>query len=525
MKQRKGGARVLRGKHFARVRVGKGRRLTIPLPGVRGEHAAEVRAAEIADVANTLVAAGRWFDVEEVARAMGGATTEKQLRILRVAAERLAASGPGVGEGDETFEHFAGRWTTGALHREHPDHVPLKDATGDSGILALHINPHVGALPLVSFTIENADAVMRALPDGLSKARRRHVAQVIHRVLRLAAYPARLIERSPLPPGWLPKLGPDKARVYLYPDEDAKLMAATGDNGVELQARVLYGFLAREGLRVSEALSLSWSDLDLDRGAIIMDENKTEDPRSWALDPGVVRALSTWKLQAPAEGPFASVSARHAAGRLRDDLAAAGVDRAELYRQSAARRRIGVHDLRATFVTISLATGKTEAWVQDRTGHRSTLMIAKYRRASRTVAELGLGGLMPLDEAIPEFASSGAQVGRGSAPVGVLSGSTPALKNSAGSPSRARTGTLLRARDFKAARDVAGVASPAGIGAAGDEGERGREAAPHVAPHPIGRAAVGLAHLRAASAVTFDVFEVLVAEEAGIRIPKRRVRK
>lgn len=40
-----------------------------------------------------------------------------------------------------------------------------------------------------------------------------------------------------------------------------------------------------------------------------------------------------------------------------------------------ARRQIRVHDLWATFVTIKLATGKSEAWIMDRTGHRFSAMI------------------------------------------------------------------------------------------------------------------------------------------------------
>src|SRR6185369_14698881 len=44
-------------------------------------------------------------------------------------------------------------------------------------------------------------------------------------------------------------------------------------------------------------------------------------------------------------------------------------------------------------------------WVADRTGHKSSVMINRYRRAARTVAELGLGDLRPLDEAIPEVAA------------------------------------------------------------------------------------------------------------------------
>jgi len=77
--------------------------------------------------------------------------------------------------------------------------------------------------------------------------------------------------------------------------------------------------------------------------------------------------------------------------------------RAELYEQTDVRRRIRVHDLRATFVTVSLANGASESWVADRTGHRSCIMINRYRRAARTFAELGVGTLLPLADAIPEL--------------------------------------------------------------------------------------------------------------------------
>jgi hypothetical protein len=48
--------------------------------------------------------------------------------------------------------------------------------------------------------------------------------------------------------------------------------------------------------------------------------------------------------------------------------------------------------------------GKSEAWIGDRTGHRSSIMINRYKRSARTAAELGLGPLHPLDAAIPELA-------------------------------------------------------------------------------------------------------------------------
>lgn len=51
---------------------------------------------------------------------------------------------------------------------------------------------------------------------------------------------------------------------------------------VPLCWRVLYGFLDREGPRLSEAARLTFADLDLERGVIMLDENKTDDACAWA---------------------------------------------------------------------------------------------------------------------------------------------------------------------------------------------------------------------------------------------------
>ncbi len=91
------------------------------------------------------------------------------------------------------------------------------------------------------------------------------------------------------------------------------------------------------------------------------------------------------------------------AHHLREGLQAAGVARAELFTPSPNRLLLRAHDLRGTFVTLALAAGRTEAWVTDRTGHRSSAMIYAYKRGARNGAELGLGWFEPLHVAIPEI--------------------------------------------------------------------------------------------------------------------------
>ncbi|MBK9258238.1 MAG: tyrosine-type recombinase/integrase [Polyangiaceae bacterium] len=279
----------------------------------------------------------------------------------------------------------------------------------------------------------------------------------------------------------------------MYPDEDAKLVAS---DAVPLEYRVFYGFLHREGPRVNEAARLTWSDFDLDRGSVVLDVNKTNDPRAWALSPGVARALRAWRMLLADHGISTKdadfvfvdldgerVNINHTAARYREHLVAAGIDRSVLFERTDTRQQIRAHDTRATFVTVSLANGKSEAWVQDRTGHKSSLMINRYRRAARTASELHLGDFTPLDAAIPELARqltaepATAKTPRftdepslviapdlateTATPTRIVSGivsnsgdDTPesdveSLMISASSPTRTRTGTTSRSRDFK----------------------------------------------------------------------------
>jgi integrase len=205
----------------------------------------------------------------------------------------------------------------------------------------------------------------------------------MHRVFVLAVYPGKLLAANPLPKGFVPKPADSKAKTYLYPNEEAALMACTT---VPIIERLFYGFLARESPRAGETLGLDWHDLDLDRDVMNLDENKTDEPRSWALSPDVAEALRRYKKR------FVPTP-----------------DRATLFEHNGVRQQLRAHDLRATFVTINLALGKSETWISDRTGHKSSQMIHRYKRAARTHAELNLGPLKPLHEAITELASEGVE--------------------------------------------------------------------------------------------------------------------
>lgn len=91
---------------------------------------------------------------------------------------------------------------------------------------------------------------------------------------------------------------------------------------------------------------------------------------------------------------------------LRTALETADVERREqLYQRDAFRLRLRAHDLRATFIILALAQGRSEDWVRTRTGHRASQMIARDRLEAKTAQELELGWLLLLREVIPELAA------------------------------------------------------------------------------------------------------------------------
>jgi hypothetical protein len=165
----------------------------------------------------------------------------------------------------------------------------------------------------------------------------------------------------------------DRALLCQYPDEECKYLAHTPTPLVE---RLACGFLARMGFRKSEAVGsdpddeeptppLTWARLDLERGVIFVARSKTEKPRPLAL-PGVTRA----ELHAS---------------------------------DSKESLPIRIHDLRALFCTVSIAQGRPDTWIRDRTAHKTLSMLDRYRRQARMFDELNLGPLAPLDIAIPEL--------------------------------------------------------------------------------------------------------------------------
>ena len=407
-----------------RIRFGEGRRRRFLICHCRSREAALERALSMIEIAEILVEAGRISEVEAVLCAAGAAENSAKLAAVRNLARRIsqghyegpAARRTSISE-SITLREFATLWCDGALAEMWPDHIdPKKTAQDDLWRLQKHVFPLVGQVRVREFTLDDADRVMSSLPKTLARASRRHVAQVLVRLLHIATYPARLRSATPIPRGWLPKLRGKVAYPILLRGEDAALLATTT---VPLWRRLIYGLLHREGIRRGDVECLRWRQLDLVLGTLRVEADKTDHARLFKLDRGVVAALTQWQdlhsspkshefVFAVSDGKVPRLD--QLAEQLRNDLKRAGVTRQELFESHGNWGRLNAHTLRHSYVTRSLARGVPEDTVRQHTGHVSN-ELRRYREAARSFAEIELEDLVPLDEAIPEFANVGQKVG------------------------------------------------------------------------------------------------------------------
>ncbi len=409
-----------------------GKRTTFRLATCKTEADAELRRTVIVGLIDRLKAANQTGASEAICRRAAEAQDSTLANIVQlvdglVGGTEHVAPVPKVvpvTASSVTFREFGKLLTSNTLAVRYRNRIKRIDHADDIRRLEKHVynvvfnGRTIGETPLDEFTLDHADAVLAqpTLPEGSV----RHVAQCIHRVLSVAVYPARVLLHSPLPRGWLPPKNPEKQRTYLFPDEEAALLANTN---VPLVRRMYLGFCAREGPRKTNVVQFRWSDLALDlpdgSGLATIDRTKNGRAIRWALDPGTAEALRRWRVICPSDlwvfpadalprhrrsNEGAHMNVGKIAEVLRRGLASAGVSRARLFENGTNQMRLNAHDLRATFVTLALAIGRSEDWVRIRTGHRSSGQVAKYRRDAETVRELGLGWLKPLHEAVPELA-------------------------------------------------------------------------------------------------------------------------
>jgi integrase len=157
---------------------------------------------------------------------------------------------------------------------------------------------------------------------------------------------------------------PEAPRKALPRDAVEKLLAAAESPREQL----LVLLALTTGLRRNELVQLSWSDIDFERGELVLQPEKTKTARGRRvpLRKDVVELLS--ELRAPEGCVFAGWAKTSPALSRRWKLLVA----------RAGLGKVGMHAMRHTFATTLLRHGADLRTVQDLLGHRALKTTALY---------------------------------------------------------------------------------------------------------------------------------------------------
>lgn len=260
-----------------------------------------------------------------------------------------------------SYVHAVARFS--AFHRRSPDRLTL-DHVRDyrlhlmaKGLSAVSINPIIGALRFLY---------------GVTLGQPRMAAQISYGRVE------------------------DKLPAVLTRDQVLALFKAEPD----LKMRTIFITIYAAGLRISEGVKLTKSDIDSERMVMLIRQGKGRKDRYVMLSAQLLNVLRDyWRRARPAgvllfpgPDPTRPITARSVQRALRDAVAAAGLDKA-----------VTPHTLRHSFATHLLEQGVDIRVIQDLLGHRHITSTTRYARvALNTIRDiqspfeqLNIGDMIP----------------------------------------------------------------------------------------------------------------------------------
>lgn len=371
------------------------------------------RIVDLCAMRDALVDLGRGEEAELLMRKAGMVADDEEKFQFAIAAAKVVMSRPSQIASEasgrfKTWGQLARAWCSQELARLYPGAgYAKKSAEGTDEPRVEFLCKYIEHVPLAAFCDDDYWRAMRPARERCKTTSTfKAYAQVLRRVIKIAV-------ELKCCPVWplsavckLPKVAKGEAPEFpfLYPEEFCRLMRCAL---IPIQYRVLWGFIIREGLRISEAYRIRWEHLaQLENGRWVLNVPATKTGRAlmFVLNRGTGEVLSAFKLLRPElSGPFAWLSAtnlKKAAIQLRTHVEQSGTTRERLLSTDGRLRRLREHDLRSTFVTWCKLAGVDNETIAQHTGHESSTMIARYNRSKATLEHLGLAPYLPLDQAM-----------------------------------------------------------------------------------------------------------------------------
>ena len=212
------------------------------------------------------------FDISKHPRRMkekGGFATEEEAFDAGVQAYADWKNGNiGVTSERVTLKDYLASWLENVVQPN------VKRATYSSYQSAIkkRIVPYLGDIPLQELRPRQVDEWLQSLAKkGMAQGTIRHTKTVLSIALKYAIYPAELIRVNPCTGISIPRSAPKQVvkRTVITPEQAATLFQ---DNKYRIVLKLLY----HTGMRLSEALGLTWDDIDLKTGKITVVQQRIQ---------------------------------------------------------------------------------------------------------------------------------------------------------------------------------------------------------------------------------------------------------
>jgi site-specific recombinase XerD len=189
-----------------------------------------------------------------------------------------------------------------------------------------------------------------------------------------ATLPGYLCGRSPKNKGMRYPADPPRA------EEIIAVMRAAGANAHGLRVRALIAVLWRAGLRISEALALSESEVDPGRGSVLVRHGKGDKRREAGMDEWGFEHVSAWleqRVELPI-GPLFCVIDGPTKGRRAWASTAVRAELRRLTLSAGVRRRFAPHQLRHAHAVELAREGIAVNLIQRQLGHTDLGTTSTY---------------------------------------------------------------------------------------------------------------------------------------------------
>jgi len=310
---------------------------------------------------------------------------------------------PGEGsapEPVETFHEFASRWYA---DRE----AGWRQTTRDDYRWALsqHLLPHFKDHPLSEITAEEIDRYAAA-KQREGKLTNNSINKTITRLSQIleVAFDYERIARNPAKGKKRRLPAESRSRPWIEPEQLPSLL-----EGCSGEFRPLVATLAGAGLRIAEAIGLTWGDVNLPAGTLSVRDAKTPaGVRVVDLPDGLASTLRSYKAHGHKTAGTDPVfrkrdgspqNVRNAQARLKPSIRKANRRLGKLGIE-AISEEVTPHSLRRVYASLRFALGDDPVYVAGQLGHtEGNFTMRVYARAVKRRSRLSESSLREFDRA------------------------------------------------------------------------------------------------------------------------------